>query len=124
VTGYLLVGIGGGLGAMARYGLGGAVQRLFGAGFPAGTLVVNVLGCLLVGGFMALVEGGPAFRPEARIFVVVGILGGFTTFSAFGFETLQLVGGGRWGLAALNAAGNLVLGLGAVWLGRAVGGAL
>jgi CrcB protein len=124
VTAYLLVGIGGGLGAAARYALGGAVHRVTGAGFPAGTLVVNVLGCLLIGVVMGLTEVRPALTREARLFLTVGVLGGFTTFSSFGYETLQLLRGGQFGLAALSACGNLFVGLAAVWAGRAVGSAL
>lgn len=121
---YFLVGLGGGLGAVARYALGDAVHRLAGPSFPAGTLVVNVLGCLLLGAVMGIAEVRPALTRETRLFLAVGLLGGFTTFSSFGYETLQLLRGGQFGLAALNAGGHLFLGLCAVWLGRAAGGAL
>lgn len=124
MTAYLLVGLGGGLGAVARYALGDVVHRFAGPRFPAGTLVVNLLGCLLIGVVMGVAEMRPALSRETRLFVAVGVLGGFTTFSSFGYETLQLLRGGEFGLAALSAFGNLLLGLVAVWLGRAAGGAI
>lgn len=110
----LLVAFGGAIGTAARYLLSGAVQRSF---FPTGTLAVNVIGCLVIG-FI----GGLALRPaglsqNARMFLATGICGGFTTFSAFGFETMQLIGDGEIWLAGLNVGLQLIGGLGAVWLG-------
>lgn len=110
----LVIAIGGGLGALARYGLSGLVQGR-GAAFPFGTLAVNAIGCFLIG---ALFERLP---PGARAFAVVGVLGGFTTFSAFGYETLELLRGGQTNLALLNVAVSVVAGVGAVMLGRAAG---
>lgn len=114
----LLVGAGGFLGSIARYGLAGLIHRYAGASFPWGTLAVNVLGCFVIGAVLHLVLDRSALGPDARLFVAVGILGGFTTFSAFGWETLELLRNGQLGAALLNVAGNVVLGLGAVWLGR------
>lgn len=108
----LAIAIGGGLGALARYGLSGLVQGR-GAAFPWGTLAVNAIGCFLIGAVFERLSA------DARAFVVVGVLGGFTTFSAFGHETVELLRGGQTTLALLNAAGNVVLGVGAVLLGRA-----
>jgi CrcB protein len=110
----LLVAVGGAIGTVARYLLSGAVQRSF---FPTGTLAVNILGCLVIG-----FVGGLAARPAGlsqttRIFLATGICGGFTTFSAFGFETMQLIGDGQIWQAGLNIGLQLVGGLGAVWLG-------
>ncbi len=111
-----MVGIGGGLGALARYGLSSLVQGR-GAGFPWGTLAVNAIGCFLIGLLFERLSDGK------KPFVVVGVLGGFTTFSAFGHETVELVRDGRPGLALANAGLNVLLGVGAVLLGRAAAAA-
>lgn len=120
----LLVGCGGFFGAVLRYGLGGLVHRSPAlAGFPFGTLAVNVTGCLLIGVTAAAAESRQLFGPEARLFLMVGVLGGFTTFSTFGYETLALARDGEVLRAAVNVAGNVVLGLTAVWIGYALVGA-
>ncbi len=114
----LLVGIGGGLGAIARFGMGIAIVRWLGTGFPWATLAINVIGCLLIG--MALGgDPGPAgfLSRELRLLGVIGFLGAFTTFSTFGYETLSLLQGGKPMLAASYVLASLVLGLGAVGLG-------
>ncbi len=113
-----IVGAGGFLGAIARYLLGGAAQRVSGGTFPLGTLAVNVLGCLLIGVLMYAIENRPLLDPRTRLFAVIGFLGAFTTFSAFGHETIALIRDGEWALALLNAGANLFLCLGAVILGR------
>lgn len=114
----LWVGAGGFVGSVARYALGGAVHRLApAAAFPYGTLVVNVLGCLLVGLVAGLAETRQALSPEARLFLVLGLLGGFTTFSAFGYETLALARDSEALKALANVGLHLVAGLGAAWLG-------
>lgn len=115
---WLIVGLGSFLGGAARYGLSGLVQRVAGAGFPAGTLTVNVVGCFCIGAVLHLMEDRSALAPEARVFLAVGVLGGFTTFSAFGYETLELLRGAEVRLAFLNVAANVLLSLAAVWLGR------
>lgn len=117
------IAVGGALGATVRYGAGLATQAFFGARFPAGTLLVNIVGCFIIG-FLALpVLSGEAMRP-ARLGLIVGFTGALTTFSAFGFETVQLYQQ-RGGPAALgNIAANLMLGLGAVVLGVALAGTL
>ncbi len=116
----LIVGLGGFFGAIARYWLSGLVHRHLGSAFPYGTLVVNVVGCLAIGGVLYLVEDRSMLGPNARLFAVVGIIGGFTTFSALGYETFELLRDRELGLALVNAAGNLVLGLVAVWFGRTI----
>lgn len=123
MPGWLLVGLGGGLGSLLRYGAGGLVQRHlpFGAAFPAGTLVVNALGSLAIGLLGGLAESRGLFGPAARQALFLGLLGGFTTFSSFSFETLQLARAGQWLLAGLNVGAQLALGLGAVWLGWVLG---
>jgi CrcB protein len=116
---YLFVGTGGFVGAVLRYWLSSTVQQLSNSAlFPVGTLVVNVLGCLVIGFLSELAEEHGLFTAEARAFVFIGILGGFTTFSTFGNETMNLLRNGQNTLALGNAAGHLILGLGAVWLGR------
>lgn len=115
----LVVGVGGFVGAISRYALGHAVHRWLGesAGFPYGTLAVNVLGCLLIGAAMAFNDAGD-MRPETRLLIATGFLGSLTTFSTFGHETLELVAVGRGGAAFGNVALNLIVGLLAVWIGR------
>ncbi len=115
----LLVGLGGFLGAVARYGVGSLVQARWG-GLPWGTLVVNVVGCFLIGALSRLAEARGGFTDETRAFLVIGVLGGFTTFSAFGWDTLHLLEQrGAW-FAGANVGAHLVLALGAVALGRAL----
>ncbi|PLS84501.1 MAG: fluoride efflux transporter CrcB [Actinobacteria bacterium] len=126
----LLVAAGGALGAAARYLLGGFVQARLGPGFPWGTFFVNVTGSFLIGVVLVLVERD-ALPSEARLFLAVGILGGYTTFSTFSYETfsyetLQLLVAGNAGGVLLNALGQLLVGFLAVYLGvvfgRAFGG--
>lgn len=107
---------------MARYALNMAVQQRYPMPFPIGTVVVNVIGCLVAGLLAGLVVSGRGGMSElTRTFLFVGILGGFTTFSAFGLETFVLARAGQPALAAINAAGQLFLGLGMVWVGFTVG---
>ena len=116
---YLLVALGGGIGSVLRYTLGGWVQMLSGsAAFPWGTFAVNALGCLMIGALSQLAETRGLFAAETRLFLVVGLLGGFTTFSAFGNETLNLLRDSEYTLAVLNVAINVLIGLVSVWLGR------
>jgi CrcB protein len=120
----LLVAAGGAVGAVLRYGLSGLVQGRTGAIFPYGTLAVNVVGCLLMGVISELAESRGALEPGTRALITVGVLGGFTTFSAFGNETLNLLRDGERALAAGNIAANLILALAAVWAGRAAAASL
>lgn len=117
----LIVFLGGGLGAMARYGLQGLVHRLAGAGFPYGTLTVNLLGSLLIGILMISLEDRFTSSPELRLFLAVGILGGFTTFSSFSFETMALLRGGDFLAGGFNICASVAGCLGATWLGMVVG---
>ena len=119
ITRLLIVGAGGALGAMARYALSRWVADAF-QRFPAGTLVVNVLGCFLIGVFMALVEEERFFSQNVRLFATIGLFGGLTTFSTFGHETVELVRDQEKKLALLSVALNVVLGIAAVLAGRAV----
>ena len=115
----LIVGLGSALGGMARYGYTLLLARLFGETFPWGTLFVNVSGSFVIGLFFALTSPGGRLLvgPEWRIFVTVGICGGYTTFSSFSLQTLSLLRDKEWMLGGLNAAASLALCLGAVWLG-------
>ena len=113
----LWVGAGGMLGSVARYFLSPGVQTLLGGPtFPAGTLVVNVIGCFLIGLINGFAQSRGFITPPARAFLVVGVLGGFTTFSAFGYETFALGKDGSLPVALLNAAAQLLLGISAVWV--------
>ena len=113
-----MVGSGGFLGALLRYGLSGLVQRAIPlTTFPLGTLAVNLLGCLLIGLLAGLAESRQLFRPELRTFAMIGLLGGFTTFSTFGFETMALMRSASHMQAMMNIALQVTLGLFAVWGG-------
>jgi CrcB protein len=116
----MLVGAGGFVGSVLRYALSGLVHRAAGTAFPYGTLVVNVTGCLAIGLLGGLTELRQVAGPELRLFLLIGILGGFTTFSTFGYETLALLRDGDLMKAVANAGLHLTLGLGAAWLGFAV----
>ncbi len=114
----LIVGLGGFLGSIGRYLLSSLVLHLtIPTRFPFSTLAVNVLGCLIIGLLAGFTERQPAFSPQARLFLFTGLLGGFTTFSAFGLETMNLLRRGDIGLAMLYAGGSVVLGITAVGLG-------
>ena len=113
----LWVALGGAIGSSCRYLLDGAVYRLLPATFPYGTFIVNVTGCLVFGLLIGAAENRLAVGTLARSFVLIGILGGFTTFSSFTFESLELVRAGDWGPAMLNVAGQVTLGLLAMWAG-------
>ncbi len=119
---YLLVGAGGFVGSILRYSLGGLVQRVPGVSlFPAGTLFVNVVGCFLIGALAGVGESRGAMGSPARLFLMIGVLGGFTTFSSFGYETLALAREAEWLRAFSNVGLNVMLGLVAVWAGFALG---
>lgn len=113
--------LGGGLGAVARYGLSGVIQRVSGFEFPYGTLVVNLLGSFLIGVLAVLLGERYVVSPSLRLFLLIGVLGGFTTFSTFSHETVGLWLTGRH----LAAAGNMLASaLGctvAAWIGISVG---
>ena len=113
----LLIAAFGAVGAVARYGCGVAMHAWLGSRFAWGTLAVNVLGCLLIGVLMGQSDSSVLISRELRLALVVGFLGAFTTFSAFGYETLRFLNAGQPNLALFNVAGNVVLGCGAVWLG-------
>ena len=114
----LFIAGGGAVGSVLRYLAAGWGQRLIPGVFPLGTLLVNVSGCLLIGYIASLLAGPALVRDEYRLAILVGFLGGFTTFSTFGYETWALVTDREWGLAAANVLLSNVLGLAALWLGH------
>jgi CrcB protein len=120
----LLAGSGGFVGAAARYWLGGIVHRHLGAAFPYGTLLINVTGCFAIGVLGVLAEERLALSPGARVFWMIGVLGGYTTFSSFGYETMALLREGSSAYALLNVGAQVALGLIAVWCGAALARAL
>jgi CrcB protein len=106
----LLIAIGGGVGSVARYLIGGAVQRSSHSGFPVGTLAVNVLGCIAAGVLFRAFAGHPQ-QQELRAALVVGFCGGFTTFSTFSLETVGLIQGGEWAKASFYVLASVVAGV-------------
>jgi CrcB protein len=114
----ILIAAGGAVGSLARYLVQGWVQGWCGERFPAGTLAVNATGCFAIGFLAALFTGPLLVREEFKVAVLVGVLGGYTTFSAFGLETMALVGHRQWTLAGLNILLSNGCGLLAVWLGH------
>jgi len=117
---WLAIFVGGGFGALLRYELGGFIQRSADAFFPWGTLFVNASGCLTIGFLATLLEERSLLGPTWRLFLLVGVLGGYTTFSSFGLETWRLVESGDWLRAAGNAGGSVTIGLVAVAGGVAI----
>lgn len=116
-----LIAAGGAVGATLRYVVSGAAQRLGNGSFPVGTVAVNIAGCLVVGFLGALFAGPHLLREEYRVALLVGVLGAFTTFSTFGWETFALVRDGQLGAATANIVLNNGAGLVAVWLGYWMG---
>lgn len=112
-----LVALGGSIGSCLRYLVSLWSADRFGADFPFGTLLVNIVGCFIIGAFLTVATDKYIFDPNLRFLVVVGFCGGLTTFSSFGYETLKLLEGAGYHYAMLNIAANVVLGLLATWLG-------
>ena len=107
-------------GTLARYAVNSWAQRQFPGFAPSATLIVNVVGCLLIGVVIAVLRERPAHAREIQALFVTGFLGGLTTFSAFGYQTIELLIQQQVGRAVLNVLANVVLGCGAVWLGMAL----
>jgi len=121
----VLVGVGSLVGGVLRYGLSTWVHRVLdNPWFPYGTLSVNVLGCLIIGFLAGLAETRMAFTSDARLFLLVGILGGFTTFSSFALETFSLARDTQNVAALMNIGLQLILGLLAVWIGNVLAHAM
>src|SRR5438034_9966235 len=117
----ILIGVAGPLGTLGRYGLSGLVARRFGETFPAGTLLVNVLGCFLTGFLFYIMQERFLVNETLRTVVMIGFLGGFTTFSSFGLQTFTLVRDGEFWFASMNIVGSNLLGLLMVWAGYTLG---
>ena len=121
MTTVFLIGTGGFIGSVLRYWLSSYVQQVSkSVSFPYGTLAVNLLGCLVIGVLAQLADSRGVFTPETRAFVFIGVLGGFTTFSSFGNETINLFRSSETLEGIANVIAHIGLGLGAVWLGRMI----
>jgi len=121
---YLWVAIGSALGGMARYGFGLFASRMWGDAFPWGTIIINIVGSFVIGffGTLTLAQGRFPVSENLRLFVMVGICGGFTTFSSFSLQTLNLMRDGEWLAVGGNVVGSVVLCLLFVWLGAMLAG--
>lgn len=121
---WVWVAVGGALGSVLRYGAGGVIQRWNGSDWPMGTLTVNILGSFVIGFLAQMILARGIMSPQARLFVMVGLLGGFTTFSTFSLETLRLVQQGGWLPAAANVLFSVTGGLIAAWAGFSISSSL
>jgi CrcB protein len=117
---FIWLAVAGGCGALSRYGLGGLVHRVAGGSFPAGTFVVNMIGSLLFGLIWGILDQRGVLGPTARVAVLTGFMGAFTTFSTFMFESATLLRDGQWLSAALNIAGQNAVGLALMFTGLAL----
>jgi CrcB protein len=117
----IFVAIAGAIGSLCRWGIGRLAVRLFGANFPYGTLMVNLIGCFLIGLIMHIAMTTDKLSPTAKLTLTVGFLGALTTFSSFSYETFDLLYQARWTAAGLNIAANLFAGLAATLAGLALG---
>lgn len=113
----ILIGLAGLVGTLGRYALSGLIARRFGETFPTGTLVVNIAGCFLAGFLFYLMQERFLVSETTRVMVMIGLLGGFTTFSSFGLQTFTLLKDGEIWFAMVNLVGSNLLGLLMVWAG-------
>ena len=113
----IFVGLAGLVGTLFRYWLSGFVARQYGETFPWGTMAVNLVGCFLAGAVFYLTEDRFLVSPALRTVILIGFLGGFTTFSSYGLQTFTLLRDGQLGLATLNVAASNIFGLFMVWVG-------
>jgi CrcB protein len=118
--GWIALAACGALGTLCRYALGGWIARATGGTFPWETMTINLLGCLAIGAIAAAVDRGAAIPPATRVAIMVGFLGGFTTFSSFGLETFRLLADAQWPRALAYVGLTNVGGLAAVWAGYRV----
>ena len=121
---YLIIGLGGFLGAIARYALGGWAAEKWGASFPYGTLLINVTGSFVLGLFLAAATGRLAIDPRWRLLLAIGFLGAYTTFSTYTYESAQLLLAGAWWPGVVNLLASNLLGLAASVAGIAIGRSL
>ena len=124
MTKYLVVGLGGFLGAIARFWLGGYISERMGIRFPYGTFVINVSGSFVIGLILTILTENAHWSPNWRYLIPVGFIGAYTTFSTFEYETLRSVQDGQWLMAALNVVLSVTLGFLGVWLGVVTGRAV
>jgi fluoride exporter len=116
----IFIAIGGALGSVARYLLSTALLRATGTLFPVGTFAVNVVGCFVFGAIAGAAEQRVQLAPELRLFLLVGVLGGFTTFSSYAFESFGLIRDGQFAAAAVNIVGQVIAGLVGLWAGYVI----
>jgi len=121
---YVMVALGGALGALARYQLATFVQARVPAGFPWGTFVVNISGCLVMGIAATVLASRLVVHPNWRYLIPIGFIGAYTTFSTFEMETFLAVTEGAWMVGALNVAGSVIAGYAALWIGVTLARAL
>jgi CrcB protein len=119
-----MVGLGGFLGSLARFWLGGYISERMGTRFPYGTFVINISGSFVIGFIMTILTENAHWSPNWRYLVPVGFIGAYTTFSTFEYETLRSVQEGQWIMAMLNVVLSVILGFAGVWLGVATGRAI
>ena len=117
----IYIALAGLVGTLLRYWVSGFVARRYGETFPWGTMTVNLLGCLVTGAVFCLTEERFLVSPALRAVILIGLLGGFTTFSSYGLQTFTLLRDGELGLAILNVAASNILGLFMVWVGYSLG---
>ena len=117
----ILIALAGLTGTLLRYWLSGYVARQYGETFPWGTMAVNLTGCLVTGAVFYVTEERFLINPTVRTVILIGLLGGFTTFSSYGLQTFTLLRDGEYGLATLNVVTSNVLGLFMVWAGYTLG---
>lgn len=114
---YLLIAAGGALGSLTRYWVGSAIGSRLGSRFPYGTFVINLTACIIIGFSLTYLGRRVELSPAWRYLIPIGYVGAYSTFSTYEWETLSTMRAGAFGLAALYAAGSLILGLAATWLG-------
>ena len=117
----ILIALAGLVGTLLRYWLSGFLARQYGETFPWGTMAVNLIGCFVAGALFVLTEKRFLVSPTIRTVILIGLLGGFTTFSAYGLQTFALLRDGEFGLAMLNVVASNILGLFMVWAGYVFG---
>ena len=120
----LFIGLAGLVGTLGRYWLSGLAARRFGETFPVGTLLVNIVGCFLAGFLFYLMQERFLVNQTVRTVILIGFLGGFTTFSSFGLQTFMLIRDSEFGFAALNIVVSNLVGLLMVWIGYTLAKAL
>jgi CrcB protein len=121
IKSYFGVALGSAVGGVARLALSAGISRRWGTAFPWGTLAVNLIGCFLMGLFFSWAESRFRLTPEARLFLMAGFCGGFTTFSTFALDTSQLIKSGALPAAVVYAIGSALLGVVLFWTGAVVG---